>query len=163
MGSSENGNTTVMLVCSEHNSSKFLRKEVNACGISAARALVDWLLKDTGLLFGKIKLYLKVCLFLRLVLILLEKSNINGTIRGQQGRQGDDGKFVLHVSKTNSRDLPQNTPTAPKAAGFKRQRTDHDGSGGRGQGRSQFGGESNIEPQEGLSYGEDEDRSMYMD
>jgi hypothetical protein len=50
-GANEEGKYATVLVCSMEGSTKILRKELGDCPLSATRAIITGLVKDTGVLF----------------------------------------------------------------------------------------------------------------
>ncbi|KAJ4412727.1 hypothetical protein N0V91_000489 [Didymella pomorum] len=110
-----------VLLCSFNDATKILRKEVAACPLTAARAIVHGLHVDSGL--------------------LLTKYNVGDQILGQQGGTPSDGEFGLYHWKraVNGPSQDQDdtsslvrggfsAPTAPRAdrQSYKRPRTDID-------------------------------------
>ncbi|KAF2658115.1 hypothetical protein K491DRAFT_713882 [Lophiostoma macrostomum CBS 122681] len=71
------------LVITVDGTTKPLRKEVNDCPLTACRALVARLHKDTGLLFMKF--------------------DVGDQISGQQGTRNNAGKFELNADQVNRR------------------------------------------------------------
>ncbi|KAF3050005.1 hypothetical protein E8E11_009658 [Didymella keratinophila] len=113
-----------VLVCSFNDATKILRKEVAACPLAAARAIVHRLHVDSGL--------------------LLTKYDVGDQIFGQQGGTPRDGEFGLHEWKRAVNDPGQDqddvsslvrggfsAPTAPRAdrQSYKRSRRDTDRGG----------------------------------
>ncbi|KAF3047488.1 hypothetical protein E8E12_008669 [Didymella heteroderae] len=122
--SEPNAMFAAVLVCSFSDATKILRKEVAACPLAAARAIVHGLHVDTGL--------------------LLTKHNVGDQIIGQQGGTPRDGEFELYEWKRAVNDPSQDqddvsslirggfsAPTAPRAdrQSHKRCRRDMDRGG----------------------------------
>ncbi|KAJ4345159.1 hypothetical protein N0V95_005884 [Ascochyta clinopodiicola] len=111
-----------LLVCSFNEATKILRKEVAACPIAAARAIVHGLHTDSGL--------------------LLNKYNVGDQLFGQQGGTPHGGAFGLYEWKRAVNDPTQDqddtstlvrgglaaAPTGPRAERrpYKRSRCDND-------------------------------------
>jgi hypothetical protein len=128
----------VVLVCSFNDVTKILRKEVAACPLAAARAIVHRLHVDSGLLLsGCWPLSLQFYVLTRFA----AKYDVGDQIFGQQGGTPRDGEFGLHEWKRAVNDPSQDqddtsslvrggfsAPTVPRVdrQSYKRSRRDTD-------------------------------------
>ena len=139
--SEPNAMFAAVLVCSFNDATKILRKEVAACPLAAARAIVHGLHVDSGLLLSKLALWLFTLSTLTRV---AAKYNVGDQIFGQQGGTPRDGEFGLYEWKRAVNDPGQDqddvsslvrvgfsAPTAPRAdrQSYKRSRRDIDRGG----------------------------------
>jgi hypothetical protein len=82
-----------VLLCSFNDATKILRKEVAACPLTAARAIVHGLHVDSGLLLSECR---PLSLGLYILTRLAAKYNVGDQILGQQGGTPSDGEFGLY-------------------------------------------------------------------
>lgn len=139
--SEPNAMFAAVLVCSFNDATKILRKEVAACPLAAARAIVQGLHVDSGFLLSeRCPPSFQSCILNQII----AKYDVGDQIFGQQGGTPRGGDFGLYEWKRAANDPGQDqddvsslvrggfsAPTAPRAdrQSYKRSRRDIDRGG----------------------------------